>query len=123
MSTIQISAGAPPRAPSVDTRGAPAPIPVAVPSTPDISLPAAPPADTNVTPASLQSAVDHANKTVQNLSSNALLFSIDKGTGIEVVKLTDQQTGEVIRQIPSKEMLEIAKSIEAMTGSLVSHQA
>jgi flagellar protein FlaG len=70
----------------------------------------------------LQKAVDHANKALQTLASNELHFSIDKETGVQVVKLTDKQTGEVIRQIPSEEMLKIAQSIEAMRGSLVSQE-
>jgi flagellar protein FlaG len=100
---------------------------------PKVSVAAtAPPESAAATPAksdpkanreTLQKAVDHANQTLRSLSSNELQFSIDKETGVQVVKLTDKATGEVIRQIPSEEMLQIAKSIDAMRGSLVSQEA
>jgi flagellar protein FlaG len=105
-------------APVRDTQGS-----IAIPAKAESDKTAPVVSDPKANRETLQKAVDHANKTIQTLSSNDLQFSIDKDTGIEVVKLTDKQTGEVIRQIPSKEMLEIAKSIDAMKGSLVSQQA
>jgi len=43
-------------------------------------------------------------------------YEKDKITGIEVVQLKDKNTNEVIRQIPSKEMLAITQSLELPQG-------
>lgn len=48
-----------------------------------------------------------------------LQFSIDEGTGKTVVKVVDSATKQVIRQIPSEELLSIAKSLDGKSGLLV----
>jgi uncharacterized FlaG/YvyC family protein len=40
-----------------------------------------------------------------------------------VVRITDQATGEVVRQIPSKELLEADRSMERIVGLIVDDQA
>lgn len=70
--------------------------------------------------------VESAVKKVQNfVSAKAadIQFSIDEDIGITVVKVIDRGTKEVIRQIPSEEMLEIAKALDKLQGLLVKQQA
>lgn len=50
-------------------------------------------------------------------SSQSLQFSIDEESKDVVVKVVDQNTKEVVRQIPSKEALQIAASIDKMQQS------
>lgn len=71
---------------------------------------------------SLADAVKKANQTIQLLRSN-LQFSVDEETGIDVVKFIDTQTKEVIRQIPSEEMLSIAHRLDELTGMLIRDKA
>lgn len=52
-----------------------------------------------------------------------LQFSIDKDTGRSVVKVVDSSTNEVIRQIPSEELLAIARSIDNFSGLFVKQKA
>jgi len=52
-----------------------------------------------------------------------LNFSIDKSTGFHVVQVVDPATNQLIRQLPSKELLEIAKSMDQLKNSLVSQTA
>lgn len=59
----------------------------------------------------LADAIDKLNNKIQNLNRN-LEFSLDEDSGKLVVKVVDAQTHEVIRQIPRKEALEIARHIE-----------
>ena len=40
-----------------------------------------------------------------------------------IVRITDGETGEMIRQIPSEEMLEIARSLDKMQGLLLRQEA
>lgn len=69
-------------------------------------------------------AVSQLNKSVQ-AKSQGLEFSIDSDSKRTVVKVVDQTTKEVLRQIPTPEALEIAKSLEAKssTGLLISQTA
>jgi flagellar protein FlaG len=74
---------------------------------------------------SLKSAVDSVNRALQQSSSQSLQISVDSATKRQIVKLMDIQTGEMIRQIPSKEMLAIAQSIDQFlqNGQLLSEKA
>ena len=60
-------------------------------------------------------------------ASQTLQFSVDHDSKEIVVKLIDQNTKEVLRQIPSVEALQIAKSIDASLdkkqGLLIDHSA
>jgi flagellar protein FlaG len=49
-------------------------------------------------------------------SAQSLQFSIDEDSKDIVVKVIDQSTKEVVRQIPTEEALEIAKSLDKMRG-------
>jgi len=52
-----------------------------------------------------------------------LQFSIDEDTGRIVVKVIARQSGEVIRQLPSEEALELAKRLQEADSLLFSRQA
>jgi flagellar protein FlaG len=52
-----------------------------------------------------------------------LNFSVDQTTGYHVVRVVDPNTGEVVRQLPSKELLEIARSMANLQNVLVSQKA
>jgi flagellar protein FlaG len=70
----------------------------------------------------LNDAVKTTNRFMQALSQN-LQFSVDKDTNKTVVKLVDTQTKDVIRQIPSEEMLSIAKALDKLQGLLLKDKA
>ena len=70
----------------------------------------------------LQKALETLRKSVP-IKSSALQFSLDESSGRTVARVVDSETGEVIRQIPSKELLEIAKSIDKMQGVLLKQKA
>lgn len=59
----------------------------------------------------LSVAVDSINQAIQ-MSHQSMEISVDFNTKIPVIKLLDTTTGELIRQIPSKEVLAIASSID-----------
>jgi flagellar protein FlaG len=52
----------------------------------------------------------------------SLQFSVDKDSGEVVVKIVDMTTKEVIRQIPSQEILDLANRLKSMTGLLLKEQ-
>ncbi len=70
----------------------------------------------------LMKATEKINKVV-SLYASELKFTIDESSGADVVKVIDLGTKEVIRQIPSEEMIRIAESIDRLQGLLVRQQA
>ncbi len=49
-----------------------------------------------------------------NLQSRQLDFSIDQDSQRRVIKVMDAETGDVIRQIPSEEVLQLAERIKEL---------
>ena len=74
------------------------------------------------TMAQLTQAVKEINKAMESMSQG-LEFSVDSDSHRTIVKVVDQKTQEVIRQIPSKETLEIAKALDHWNGLLIKQQA
>jgi len=72
--------------------------------------------------AAVQMAVSRLNDYVQSMQRD-IRFSIDKGTGETVIKVVDTNSGETIRQLPSEEVLAIARSLEKAQGLLVNASA
>lgn len=70
----------------------------------------------------LQESVDNLNDFIQP-QNTTLNFSIDEDNGKVIVKVTDKETNEVIKQIPSEEALELAKALDKLRGLLVHQQA
>ena len=61
--------------------------------------------------------------TALNRLEGDFSVSVDRDSGTMVVRITDQATGEVVRQIPSKELLEADRSMERIVGLIVDDQA
>jgi flagellar protein FlaG len=58
----------------------------------------------------LHNAILNVSGYVQNITRE-LNFSVDEELGRTIVTVIDEYTGDVIRQIPSEDMLELAKSL------------
>lgn len=70
--------------------------------------------------------LNQAVKQIQDVitkSANSLQFSIDEDLGVSIVKVVDTESKKVIRQIPSEEVLKIAKALDTLQGLLVKQQA
>lgn len=59
---------------------------------------------------------------VQAMGRN-LSFSVDETTGYHVVRVVNPTTGELVRQLPSEELLQIARDFERLNNVLVSQRA
>jgi flagellar protein FlaG len=70
----------------------------------------------------LNDALKNINKSMQALGQN-LEFSVDADTDRTIVKVIDQDTKEVIRQMPTAEALEIAKALDRVQGLLIRQKA
>ena len=64
-----------------------------------------------------------ALKQAVPIKSSALQFSLDESSGQAIARVVDSETGELIRQIPSKELMEIAHAIDKMQGMLLKQKA
>ena len=70
----------------------------------------------------LRSAVEKIQEFVSSTASD-IRFSIDEDSGQTVVKVIDRETQEVIRQIPSQEMLDLAQALDKLQGLLIKQKA
>jgi flagellar protein FlaG len=52
-----------------------------------------------------------------------LEFNVDQSSGRTIVRVVDVETQQVIRQIPSEEMVELARVLERLEGLLLSKRA
>jgi flagellar protein FlaG len=68
-------------------------------------------------PQEVKANVAELNSISQNVQ-RSLLFELDEDTGDTVVTVKDKASGEVIRQIPSEEMLELSKRLKALNEGL-----
>jgi flagellar protein FlaG len=66
-----------------------------------------------ISKAELQQAVDVINQAVA-LEQRSLSFSIDDVSGRSVIKVVDFETDELIKQIPSEELLKVAQDIKRL---------
>lgn len=73
-------------------------------------------------PEALESAVRELNASMAD-QSIGLRFEVDSDTDRLVVKVVDRASGELIRQIPSEEVLRIARLLGKVPGVLVSQSA
>ena len=62
-------------------------------------------------------AVTHLNATLK-LAGTAIRFAVDDLTKQTVFTVVDEDTGEVIRQIPSEATLKISESITRLLGTI-----
>ncbi|MGV8933237.1 MAG: flagellar protein FlaG [Gallionellaceae bacterium] len=71
----------------------------------------------------LQNMVEKANKSMDKVSSS-LEFTVDNTTNKTVIKVMESQSGKVIMQFPSEEMLSITRAIDhAQKGVLLKEKA
>lgn len=70
----------------------------------------------------VEQAVKDIRKAVSEMSSD-LQFSVDKDSGMMMVKVVDAKTKEIIRQIPGEEVLAIRRALDKMRGLLLRMEA
>ncbi len=70
----------------------------------------------------IKEATENLQKKLSMLNSQ-LKIETDKETGIQVVKIVDKDTKEVIKQLPPEAVLKIAKYIDEITGLLFEKKA
>lgn len=72
-----------------------------------------------VSEAQVVETADRLNQVSQSIERD-LKFTIDEMSGDTIITVLDKKTNEVIRQIPSEEVLAIRENIESLKGILFS---
>lgn len=54
--------------------------------------------------------------------NKSLLFSVDKDSGRDVLKVIDRNNGDVIKQYPSEEVLSIVAKLSEAAGTFINEQ-
>ena len=84
------------------------------------------PSNVNEAAAPTREVVAKAAQQIQsfvNSMGRNLAFSVDSTTGYHIVRVTNPDTGEVVRQLPTEELLRIAQSFEQLNAALVHQRA
>ena len=63
-------------------------------------------------------ALDEVRAVVQPVAQS-LRFTMDQDSGRTIIKVMDTETNDVIRQIPSEEILAMSRAIDKLRGMLV----
>lgn len=72
--------------------------------------------------ADLRDSVEVANSRMQ-AAGRTVDVALDKQTNMVIVRVTDRETGEQVRQIPPESALNITRNIDRLTGILVDRKA
>ena len=70
----------------------------------------------------LEKAVEKVREVFQTVEPR-LQFEVDPDLDRVIVKIMNGESGEVIRQIPPQEVLNLAKSLQALPGLLLKQEA
>jgi flagellar protein FlaG len=65
----------------------------------------------------IEEAVRRLNEQMKETQTK-LGFSVDNQTDRLIVKVTNKETGELVRQIPAEAVVKVAQSIESLKGVL-----
>ena len=80
-------------------------------------------ADRVVRPDDVRSAAAELRQVIEVANGRQLAFDVYDKTEDIFVEISDQSSGEVIKQIPAKEVLELRSRLQEMIGFMVDEQA
>jgi flagellar protein FlaG len=82
-------------------------------------------AEKNVTPDLTNEQLKMVAQQLQDFMgemNKGLLFSVDKDSGRDVIKVIDKKNGDLIKQYPTEQVLEMVSKLSDATGSLVNEK-
>ncbi len=71
----------------------------------------------------VRKAAKQVNEALKGTASSDLQFSVEGNNKDVVVRVVDSQTKELIRQIPSEEMVAMSKALDNLSGLLIQQKA
>ena len=91
-------------------------------TTPAAEAPRQQPAARPVTIPKIESVTRQIDSFLRSINKS-LQFRVDQATGEMIVTIRDDETGEVIRQVPGEDALRIAQRIEDQLSALLDEKA
>ena len=91
-------------------------------STPAAAAPRQQPAARPVTIPKIESVTRQIDSFLRSINKS-LQFHVDQATGEMIVTIRDDETGEVIRQVPGEDALRIAQRIEDTLSAMLDEKA
>lgn len=79
--------------------------------------------DANLSKAAVQNVVDAANAVLPSALAEKIGLSVDERSGQFIVQVTDQKSGDVIREFPSKEVRELQAALADFVGLVLNKVA
>jgi flagellar protein FlaG len=70
-------------------------------------------------PEKVREAVEEIQQFVNKVTTN-VQFSVDNDTGRTIVSVVDAETKQVVRQIPTEDVMKIARALDRMQGIIFS---
>jgi len=64
--------------------------------------------------------VEKLNSLVHQVSATKITFDVDEETGEQIIKVLNKETGEVIRQVPAEELINLAARMNQLKGLIFS---
>ena len=74
--------------------------------------------DINIKRDALEKGIEEINKNIK-IFNTKISFSLDEITGTTVIKISDVETDEVIREVPPPEFLKIAARLSEIFGLII----
>ncbi len=71
----------------------------------------------------LSKLVADAQRNMDFMHGKNLNFSVHAASGRTMISVTDETTGQIVREIPSREMLNLAVKLEEMMGLIFDQKA
>lgn len=72
---------------------------------------------TNTQPsADVSGVVADINQIVYQVSTTKISFDIDEETGLSIIRVVNRETGDIIRQLPTEELLNLVSKMEQLRG-------
>ncbi|MFC1481111.1 flagellar protein FlaG [Candidatus Neomarinimicrobiota bacterium] len=66
--------------------------------------------------------VEELNNFVHQVSSTKVTFDVDEETGEQIIRVLNKETGEVIRQVPAEELINLAARMDQLKGLIFSEE-
>ena len=79
------------------------------------------PVSADVSVARTEALVKDLNSALENVDGDYSV-SVDSDTGMVIVRITDVETGEIVKQVPPQQVLDVSMSVEKIIGLLINDQ-
>ena len=70
----------------------------------------------------VSSVVEELNDLVLQVAATKVTFDVDEETGEQIIRVLNKETGEVIRQVPAEELINLAARMDQLKGLILNEK-